>query len=375
MNSQNGNTPRKLDNTATMVMPKEGGATAGRAERWTGPASTYYGVPLVKKAHWKWQIVLYFFLGGMAGGSFLVSTLADLFNREKYRDLIRAGRYLSFVCILASPVLLIIDLGRPQRFYNMLRILKLRSVMSLGSWGLSIFGMLCGLTTAHQMANDGLLNWVPPIAKLMRAIPVRVIESLGSVAGLFVASYTGVLLSSTAVPVWARARHVLGPLFVTSGLSTALSALSLILSFGRSNREELEKLDNAEVVAMTTELGLIASLYPILGPLGKPLFKGKNGVLFQAGTIGAGLAIPLLIKLVSRVTGRKASREQHIATSLLVLIGGYILRYVWIIAGRASADDPEAVHYYNAKEWEEGSNRNHNAEPGRVEVPPPLKLR
>jgi hypothetical protein len=75
------------------------------------------------------------------------------------------------------------------------------------------------------------------------------------------------------------------------------------------------------------------------------------------------------------VTGHKASPEQHIAASLLVLVGGYILRHVWITAGRASADDPEAVHYYNAKEWEEGSNHNHNAEPGRAEVPPPLKLR
>ena len=374
MNSQNGNTPRKLDNTATMVMPKQGGATSGRAERWTGSASTYYGVPLIKKAHWKWQIILYFFLGGMAGGSFLTSTLADLLAPQKYRNLIRVGRYLSFVCILASPVLLIIDLGKPQRFYNMLRILKLRSVMSLGSWGISIFGMLCGLTTAHQMANDGLLNWMPPIAKLMKALPVKVIEVFGAIAGLFVASYTGVLLSSTAVPVWARARHVLGPLFVTSGLSTALSALSLILSFGRASDDELKKLDNAEVVTMTTELGLIASLYPILGPLGKPLFKGKNGALFQVGTVGAGLALPLLIKLVSRVTGRKASREQHIATSLLVLVGGYILRHVWIIAGRASADDPEAVHYYNAKEWEEGSNRNSNANPKRVQVPSPLKM-
>ena len=366
---------KQLGNTGTMVMPEQGGATAGRAERWMGPASTYYGVPLVKKAHWKWQIILYFFLGGMAGGAFLTQTLADLFNRQKYRELIRAGRYLSFVCILASPILLIIDLGKPQRFYNMLRILKLRSVMSLGSWGISIFGMLCGLTTAHQMANDGLLNWMPPIAKLMKALPVRVIEVFGAIAGLFVASYTAVLLIATAVPVWARSRHVLGPLFVTSGLSTALSALSLLLSFGRSNEETLESLDRAEMIAMTAELGLIGSLIPILGPLGKPIFRGKNGALLNIGTVGAGLALPLLIKIVSRVSGRAASREQHIATSLLVLVGGYILRHVWVIGGRLSADDPEAVHYYNAKEWEEGSNKNHNANPKRVQVPPPLKVR
>ena len=359
MNNSNGNSPRKLANTGTMVMPERGGATAGRAERWSGPASTYYGIPLVKKAHWKWQIVLYFFLGGMAGGSYLVSSLADLIAPKKYADLIRAGRYLSFVCILASPILLIIDLGRPQRFYNMLRVLKFRSVMSLGTWGITTFGMLCGFTTAHQMAKDGLLNWLPPIARLMKALPVKVIEPIGSLFGLFVASYTGVLLSSTAVPLWARARHILGPLFVTSGLSTALSALSLILSLGRSSEEKLERLDRAEMVAMTTELGLIGSLLPILGPLSKPLFRGKTGTLFTTGTIGAGLILPLLLKLVTRLTGRTSSREQMIATSSLVLVGGYILRHAWIVAGRKSADDPEAVHYYNAKEWEEGTNREH----------------
>jgi formate-dependent nitrite reductase membrane component NrfD len=355
MNNHNGKTPeQQLGQTATVVMPEQGGAGAGRAERWTGPATTYYGLPLIKKAHWEWQIVLYFFLGGMAGGSFLVSTLADLFAPRRFRDMIRAGRYLSFVCILASPVLLIMDLGRPERFYNMLRVFKLRSVMSLGSWGISVFGMLCGFTTAHQMAEDGLLNWFPLAARIMKALPVKVLEAFGSVAGLFVASYTGVLLSSTAVPVWARARHILGPLFITSGLSTALSAISLILSLGRSKHETLEKLDRAEIVAMTTELGLIGSLLPILGPLGKPLFRGKNGTLFTAGTIGTGLLVPLLIKLGFRLSGRTASHEQNIGVSLLVLVGGYILRHVWIIAGRASADNPEAVHYYNAKEWNEG---------------------
>lgn len=357
MSNQNGNTPlQRLGNTGTMVLPKRGGATAGRAERWEGLASTYYGVPLVKKAHWEWQIILYFFLGGIAGGSYLVSTLADLFAPQKYVNLVRSGRYLSFVCILASPILLILDLGRPERFHHMLRVLKFRSVMSLGTWGLTTFGMLCGFTAGHQMAKDGILNWFPPIARLMKVVPVKVIEPIASFFGLFVASYTGVLLSSTAVPVWARARHVLGPLFVTSGVSTALSALSLILSFGHSRNDTLERLDRAEMIAMTTELGIISSLLPILGPLSKPLFKGKTGTLFVGGTVGVGLITPLLMKLVTRVTGRPASRQQHIATSLLVLVGGYILRHVWIVAGRASADDPEAVHEYNRREWEEGRN-------------------
>lgn len=75
----------------------------------------------------------------------------------------------------------------------------------------------------------------------MKAMPVKAIEIIGSIAGLFVASYTGMLLSSTAIPVWARAKHILGPLFLTSGLSTALASLSFILALGRNNQRTLEK--------------------------------------------------------------------------------------------------------------------------------------
>ncbi|WP_371876270.1 hypothetical protein [Dictyobacter vulcani] len=78
--------------------------------------------------------------------------------------------------------------------------------MSIGTWVLSCFGVCCGLTSAHQMANDGLLNWLPPVARLFKALPVKIIQIIGSFFGLLLASYTGVLLAATAVPLWARAR-------------------------------------------------------------------------------------------------------------------------------------------------------------------------
>src|SRR5690242_12177392 len=80
---------------------------------WKGPASTYYNIPLLKKAHWTWEIILYFFLGGMSGGAFLVSSIAHFFGAERDISLVRAGRYLSFGALLLSPVLLVKDLGRP----------------------------------------------------------------------------------------------------------------------------------------------------------------------------------------------------------------------------------------------------------------------
>src|SRR5258708_9386427 len=211
-------------------------------EEWVGEASTYYNVPLIKKATWSWEIMLYFFLGGLAGGSCLVSTLADLLGSVKDAALIRAGRFIALICMIISPILLIKDLGRPGRFHHMLRILKLRSAMSLGTWAITVFGICCGLTTAHQLAKDGLLNWFPLLARFMKAFPVKVIEVIGSVFGLVVASYTGVLLSATAVPVWARARPLLGPLFLSSVLSTALASLSFLLSLGRPKQDTLARL-------------------------------------------------------------------------------------------------------------------------------------
>lgn len=355
MSSNNDNQSRRQGSTATVITPDQGGYQAGRGERWPDKASTYYNIPLINKAHWSWEIVLYFFLGGLAGGSFLVSTIAHLFGSAKDAPLICAGRYLSFVCILISPILLIKDLGRPERFLHMLRVLKLRSVMSIGTWAISIFGMLCGFTAVYQVAQDGLLNWFPLLARLIKAMPIKVIESIGSFFGIVVATYTGVLLAATAVPVWARARNILGPLFFTSGLSTALAAISLILSLERNNEnnDTLERVERAELIAATTELGLIAALPKTLGPLSKPLFKGRTGIFFLGGTIGSGLIAPLLLRLGWKVTGKSTPRTINIIASLLVLVGGLILRYVWIVAGRDSADDPDATHYYNKVEWEE----------------------
>ena len=355
MSNNNDNQSRRRGSTATVITPDQGGYQAGRGERWQGKASNYYNIPLIQKAHWSWEIVLYFFLGGIAGGSFLVSTIADLLGSDEDTLLIRCGRYLSFVSILISPILLIKDLGRPERFLHMLRVLKLRSVMSIGTWALSTFGLFCGFTAVYQAAQDGLLNWFPLMARLIKASPVKVIETIGSFFGVVVATYTGVLLAATAVPVWARARNILGALFFTSGLSTALAAISLILSLGRNNEnnDTLERVERAELIAMTTELSLLAALPKTLGPLSKPLFKGRTGIFFLGGTIGSGLVMPLFLRLGWRVTRKSTPRTTSIIASLLVLVGGLILRYVWIVAGRESADDPDATHYYNKVEWEE----------------------
>src|SRR2546421_9960809 len=232
----------------------------------------------------------------------------------------------------------------------MLRVFKLRSPMSLGTWGLTIFGLFCGLTTAYQMTKDGLLNWLPFFPRLFKALPIKLIESIGSFFGLFVASYTGVLLAATAVPIWARARHILGPLFLTSGISSGLSALSFILSLGRNPEDTLDRVERAELITLTTELGLISALPPTLGPLSKPVFKGRLGLLFNVGTIGGGVADPLLIRVPWEVERKPPPAAANIGASLLAPLGRLLIRQHRIAARRVSADDPHATHYYNSVE-------------------------
>src|SRR5438067_13395043 len=104
----------------------------------TNPPS-YYGIPPIKKPHWKWEIVLYFFLGGIAAGAYTLATIAEVFGDRRHRAIVRAGRFIALPFVAVGPLLLSKDLGKPQRFYDMLRVSKSKSPMSMGTWGLVTF--------------------------------------------------------------------------------------------------------------------------------------------------------------------------------------------------------------------------------------------
>src|SRR5918992_6174220 len=164
----------------------------------------YYGIPPIKEHTWTWEVPVYFWLGGIGAGSQLISTVAQLLG-WKDRAFFRTARYTVLVTMILSPILLIMDLGRPERFYNMLRIVKLRSPMSTGSWALSIFGGMSGLVATHQAAEDGLLGRDNGLVRLAKAlIPYRLLSIVALPIGLYVGAYTGILLAATSVPMWAR---------------------------------------------------------------------------------------------------------------------------------------------------------------------------
>jgi formate-dependent nitrite reductase membrane component NrfD len=304
----------------------------------------YYGIPPIKRAHWTWQIPVYFWIGGIGAGVHLFSTVAQLLGHED-RALVRTSRYTVLLTMILSPVLLIWDLGRPERFYNMLRILKLRSPMSTQSWSLFIFGNLTGLLAVHQAAEDGLLGRNALSRLVLRLVPARLLSVLALPFGLFVGFNTGNLISATSVPLWARNWLFMPPTFLASGLSTALSLLSLVLHLGhRGERKTLRALRRAEKATLVLEAGLFAASLARMSRWSKPLFSKEVAPLFVGGGILAGIAAPMALLF------GKETRGKSLLASILVLLGGLAFRFAIILGGRASADDPEAYFTFTSGE-------------------------
>ena len=313
---------------------------SGSADPVATAGGDYYGVPPIHKPHWKWLIIFYFFLGGIAGGSSAIAAISDLFGPRSDRCIVRAGRYLSALATIPCPILLVLDLGRPTRFLHMLRVVKLRSPMSLGTWGLLVFGGLSSLSALIQLAEDGFLG--SSGGRILK-LPARAIGTLGSLFGVFVAGYTGVLLGATAVPLWARNARLLGPLFLSSAITASIGGVGLVLALVSSPaRGTLERLGRAEMVSTFGELALLGATHANAGPLGAPLTRGRLGVIHAVGSVGLGIVLPLVLHIFgSRL--RIPLHASTILTSSLTLLGSLAVKYVIVMAGHASADDPRAT--------------------------------
>jgi formate-dependent nitrite reductase membrane component NrfD len=227
----------------------------------------------------------------------------------------------------------------------MLRVVKLRSPMSVGTWGITIFGGFCTLSALVEAARSGWLGDDTALARLGRGTPPRLVGALGTIPGFFVGGYTGVLLAATAVPLWTRNHLLLGPLFLTSAMSTAAAAIGLALaSTSSTSQRALAALERLGAIAHVAELALILAARANAGArIARPLDEGHLRPLFRFGVVGLGTLVPLTIEGRSLIRGRGPSRTETTISALCVLVGGYLLRYVIVMAGHASADDPRAT--------------------------------
>jgi len=310
--------------------------------------STYYDYPVLKAPVWSWEIVWYFFFGGLAAGCYVIASIASLFGSKEDRAVVRAGYYLSLLALLPCPPLLIKDLGRPERFLNMLRIFKLKSPMSMGVYGLLIFSIFSGVTAVIQSARDGLLGkWWG--AKFLASLPQKLLAVPGVFFGLFLGGYTGVLLAATSIPLWSRSK-LLGAIFLSSAISTSSALISLILHITGAPTRTLHKLEKLEWSAMLLELVGLLSFLRGSGRAARPLVgtaPTEQGQTFWRFMFGGGLAFPLLLQTFS-LLGRRSHRSRGILISVLVLIGGYFLRRTIIDAGHTSSMDARST-LWNAR--------------------------
>jgi len=314
-----------------------------RERRRSAPGPTgYYGVPPVHKAHWKWLIIAYFFLGGISGGSYVIAAMARQVVPPNERTIVRAGRYLSLATLIPCPLLLILDLGRPSRFLHMLRVLKLRSPMSIGTWGIIAFSGCSSASALIQADADGLLP--RGLSRIAAILPNRFVDAVGASLGLLVGSYTGVLLAATAVPLWTKRACWLGPLFLTSALSTAAAGIDILISvFDHRHHAETARLRRMELVLLPVELALLSGWRTRLGSTARPLREGSTGSALRGASAGAGLVLPFLLQLATPSLPCRVQRWMTLAASFLVLMGGFALRYAVVVGGQRSADDPDAT--------------------------------
>lgn len=228
--------------------------------------------------HWTWYILVYFFFAGLSGGSYVIASLLRVRGERADQPAARIGYYVSFVALLPCPVMLILDLGSPSRFWHMMWNTTpgdaglnfiYRSPMSVGAWALLVFGAFATVSFVEALALDGrlrfgLARW---LTRLLAGAFGRVVTVLGALLGLFVAGYTGVLLSVSNQPVWSDT-WALGGLFLASGLSGSAALLLLLVRYRARARPSAGPLVVSERLYAVLELGLIVIFAITLVPAG-----------------------------------------------------------------------------------------------------------
>lgn len=298
------------------------GAPFPRAES----PDTYYGIPLLKAPSWKWEIPLYFFVGGAAGASAVIAEAAAIAGGRN-RRLVRDARWIATVGGAIAPVLLISDLGRPKRFLNMLRVFKRQSPMSVGAWTLVAFSSSAGPTKIAELIRR---------RRKHLAILGCVEHTCGAVAGAtgaVMTTYTGVLLGTTAVPAWAAHAERLPVHFAASSLAAAVSLLDLCGHGGRGPVRTLALTSSLAETALGQRLARPER------PGTEALAHGSSGRRMCLARFLSG-PLPSALRLASFAA--KRPRPLRKAAAAAAIAGSLLCRDAWVRAGRASTRNPRA---------------------------------
>ena len=324
-------------------------------------APGYYDISMLKPPVWGSDIAVYFFLGGLSAGAYLLVRSAERFGGDRYRRLTQAGTVVAVLAAAPCAPLLIADLGDPKRFLNMLRVFKPHSPMNLGAWTLTAYTGVSVLALLREwLRGDSEPADRSVAGNLLDAALVTMCDAAGAPLAILLAGYTGVLLSATSTPVWSK-NPWLGAMFTASAVNTGAAAVSLALdawgaATGAAHDDDahaaLQRIDTA---AHAAEAVTLMGFHASAGDLAKPLTTGKAALPFWGGA--AAMTAAEVLKLLP-LRGRNR-RWADAASALCGLAGGFALRWSMVHAGPLSANDPEAARrasrrtQANNHEWHE----------------------
>ena len=325
--------PREHESNTPRPSPRGGD---GRRPGWRGP--TYYGRSQLKPAPFNnYMVGGYIFLAGLSGSSALLSGLADLAAPRRSAGLVRRARWLMMLAPTLGSALLVWDLHSPKRFYNMLRVAKITSPMSIGTWILMAFSGSAIPAFGAQVLSDRVPGWrrgLLPVARLAHAP--------AALSGMGLSVYTASLLSATSTPTWAAAPRALAVRFGSSAVAAAAAALRL----GERDPSTRRALEAVQATALSVELaaGLVqerAFEKKEVAEAG----KGAWGRVEKIAATGLGVIAPLTLlgaSLLARARDEDEAADALAAVaSVCTLVGGAVLRVSVMAVGDESASRPE----------------------------------
>lgn len=304
----------------------------------------------VQPPQWEWYILAYFFLAGLAGGTYALGTMLRYSGNPDNEAVARFAFRIAFPLLILCPILLTIDLGQPARFWHMLinttpgetgLSFKYWSPMSVGTWALLVFGFFSLVSYLESRALDRRVRGAfdVMIVRVLSGGTGLVFNAVGAVFGLFIASYTGVLLSVSNQPVWSDT-WTLGGLFLVSGLSGSAALLSLAAHAraGAGNTEA--RVRRADGYFAVMEIVLIVLFFITLGAAGT-LPRVLAMPWFILWVIVVISLVPPLMGLAGRGGEAGPGRAMGAgafgsgtATAALVLVGILALRAVVIFSAQ-----------------------------------------
>lgn len=294
--------------------------------------TTYHGRPALKPSPFDWKVSAYVFIGGLAGSAQILAALADLGLGRRGAGMVRTGRYLGVAGSALGALFLVMDLKTPQRWYNMLRILRTTSPMSFGSYLLTAFGGFSGLAALAQfLADTGL-------AKRKAALRfARLAGAPAALTGAGMSVYTAALLSATSTPLWSAAPRLLAVRFGSSAMAAAASALSLA-ERAAGRRDVAARLDRVALAAGALEAWAVWACDRAFEE------RGVHGVLGEGPWRQMRRSSELAVRLstLTHALNVFGGRDlPSVIASLGLLLGSALDRHLIMDAGNHSAGRPE----------------------------------